>query len=203
MPLPGVGDCGLGFRNCNSAAPFVVFPKAGQLPSPDGRFILRNADRKAPLSEYVGTFHSLILEEMGSGRSRELCDYVGVAAVAWAKNDFIIVTQYVSKRTSRALVFVADNSRDPVVIDKASLTVLVPINLRPQLRENDRVFVEGSQVEGKTLTLRVWGYGQHDPNGFRWRCEYNLLENTISCEASKSITRTGGRSQARFGSLNS
>jgi len=170
------------FAIAAQATPFVVFPKAGQLPSPDGRFILRNADRKAPLSEYVGTFHSLILEETGSGRSRELCDYVGVAAVAWAKNDFIIVTQYVSKRTSRALVFVADNSRDPVVIDKASLTVLVPINLRPQLRENDRVFVEGLQVEGETLTLRVWGYGQHDPNGFRWRCEYNLLGNAISCD---------------------
>jgi len=170
------------FEIVAQASPFVVFPKAGQLPSPDGRFVVRNTDRKAPLSEYVGTFHSLVLEDTASGLSRELCDYVGVAAVAWAKNDFIIVTQYVSKRTSRALVFVADNSRDPVVIDKASLTVLVPINLRPQLRENDRVFVEGLQVEGETLTLRVWGYGQHDPNGFRWRCEYNLLGNAISCD---------------------
>ncbi len=147
------------FAVAAQAAPFVVFPKAGQLPSPDGRFILRNADRKAPLSEYLGTFHSLVLVETGSGRSRELCNYIGVAAVAWAKNDFIIVTQYVSKRTSRALVFVADDSRDPVVIDKALLITLVPINLRPLLRENDRVFVEGSEVDGEKLTLRVWGYG--------------------------------------------
>lgn len=170
------------FEIVAQAAPFVVFPKAGQLPSPDGRFVVRNIDRKAPLSEYVGTFHSLVLEDTASGLSRELCEYVGVAAVAWAKNDFIIVTQYVSKRTSRALVFVADNSRDPVVIDKALVTNLVPLNLRPQLRENDHVFVEGSRVEGETLTLRVWGYGQHDANGFRWRCEYNLLESGISCE---------------------
>jgi hypothetical protein len=172
----------LAFEISAPAAPFAVFPKAGQLPSPDGRFVVRNTDRGAPLTEYVGTFHSLILEETASGRSRRLCDYVGVAAVAWAKSDFIIVTQYVSKRTSRALVFVANNSRDPVVIDQPLLTNLVPVNLRPQLRENDHVFVEASQVEGETLTLRVWGYGRHDAKGFRWRCDYALLDGGISCE---------------------
>ena len=100
------------------AGPFVVFPKAGQLPSPDGRFVVRNAAREAPLSEIVGRFQSLMLEETATGHSRKLCDYLGVAAVAWAKSKFIIMTQYVSKRTSRALVFVADDSREPVVIDQ-------------------------------------------------------------------------------------
>lgn len=170
------------FEIAAQAAPFVVFPMAGQLPSPDGRFVVRNADRKAPLSEFAGTFHSLVLEEAASGLSRQLCDYVGVAAVAWTRSDFIIVTQYLSKYASRALVFAADNSRDPVVIDKALVTSLVPVNLRPQLRENDHVFVEASQVEGETLTFRVWGYGQHDAHGFSWRCEYNLLEGAISCQ---------------------
>ena len=164
------------------AASFVVFPKAGQLPSPNGRFVIRNTDRKAPLTEYVGTFHSLVLEQTTSGISRELCEYVGVAAVAWAGNDFIIVTQYVSKHTSRALVFTADNSRDPVMIDKTLLTSLVPISLRPQLRENEHVFIEGAGINGEMLTLRVWGYGQHDVNGFNWLCQYNLLEGGISCE---------------------
>ena len=170
------------FKILAPAAPFVLFPKAGQLLSPDGHFVVRNTSREAPLSEYVGTFHSLFLEDTANGRTRKLCDYVGVAAVAWAKNDSLIVTEYLSKRTSRALIFAADNSRDPVVIDVPLLTRLVPINLRPQLRENDHVFVEGSQVEGETLTLRVWGYGKHDANGFRWRCEYSLSGGLISCE---------------------
>jgi hypothetical protein len=164
------------------AGPFVVFPKAGQLPSQDGRFVVRNTERVAPPSEYVGTFHSLFLEDMTNGRIRKLCDYVGTAAVAWTKNDSLIVTEYLSKRTSRALIFAADNSREPIVIDLPLLINLVPVNLRPQLRENDHVFVEATQVEGGTLTLRVWGYGKHDANGFRWRCEYSLLEGAISCE---------------------
>jgi hypothetical protein len=179
----------IAFNILAQAAPFVLFPKAGQLPSQDGRFVVRNADRVAHPSEYVGTFHSLFLEDTASGRTRKLCDYVGVAAVAWAKNDFLIVTEYLSKRTSRALIFAADNSRDPVVIDQPLLTNLVPVNLRPQLRENDHVFVEASQVEGETLTLRVWGYGKHDANGFRWRCEYILLEGAISCEETPTVER--------------
>ncbi len=164
------------------AASFVVFPKADQLPSQDGRFVVRNTDRQAPLSEYVGTFHSLFVEETARGRTRKLCDYVGVAAVAWADNDFIIVTQYVGKRTSRALIFAADDSHAPVLIDQPLLTTLVPGNLRPRLLENDHVFVEASQVEGQTLMLSVWGYGKHDANGFHWRCEYSLVEGAISCE---------------------
>jgi hypothetical protein len=170
------------FEAVAHAESFVVFPKAGQLPSQDGRFVVRNTEREAPLSEYVGTFHSLFLTETATGGSRKLCDYAGVAAVAWAKNDFIIVTQYVSKYTSRALVFLAEDARDPVVIDKSSLTHLVPVNLRPQLRENNHVFVEASGVDGDTLRLRVWGYGQHDAKGFRWRCEYSLSEGEVSCE---------------------
>lgn len=35
-------------------------------------------------------------------------------------------------------------------------------------------FVEGSRVEQDTLHPSVWGYGQHDTNGFRYRCEYSL-----------------------------
>ncbi len=168
-----------------SGAPFVVFPKAAQLPSPDGRFVVVNRDREAPMSQYVGTFHFLELLETATGRTRELCDYVGVASVGWSSSDRIIVTQYVSKRTSRALVFTASDSREPVVIDKSFLTTLVPVELRPHLRENDRVFVEASRVEGEILALHVWGYGQHDANGFSWNCDYNLLSGDASCQEEK------------------
>jgi hypothetical protein len=164
------------------AAPFVVFPKAGQFVSPDGRYVVRNAERDAPLTDYVGTFHALYLEELASGRTRKLCDYVGVAAVAWSQNNFIIVTQYLNKTTSRAVVFAADDSRDPLVLDKSGLTHLVPLEQRSQLRENDHVFVEASRLDGDMLTLTVWGYGKHDPSGFRRKCGYSLLEGTISCE---------------------
>lgn len=163
------------------ASPFVVFPKASELVSPDGRFAVRSVDSAHSASDFVGTFHSLWLFELATGRSRKLCDYLGVASAAWSSNDFLVITQYVSKRTSRALVFSAVAAEDPVMLDKTTLLRLVPAQLRPALRENDHVFIEGSRVEQDILHLTVWGYGQHDANGFRYRCEYALREGTISC----------------------
>ena len=163
------------------ASPFVVFPKASELISPDGRFAVRNVDAANSTSDFVGTFHSLWLYELATGRSRKLCDYMGVAAAAWSDNDFLVVTQYVGKRTSRTLVFSAVNQQDPVMLDSATLIRLLPPDLRPALRENDHVFVEGSRVEQDTLHLSVWGYGRHDPNGFRYRCQYNLREGAVAC----------------------
>jgi hypothetical protein len=171
------------------AAPFVLFPKAKVLASPDGRFVVRNAVRKGAPNEFVGTSFSLWLEEKATGRARKLCDYIGVAAVAWSNNDFLIVTEYVGKKTSRALVFSAANAIDPVVLDQRTLLRLIPVDLRATLRENDHVFVEASRVAEQTLHLRVWGYGRHDPNGFRWHCECVFREGTVSCSEDRSLSR--------------
>jgi hypothetical protein len=163
------------------ASPFVVFPKAGELVSPDGHFAVRNIDAARSASDFVGTFHALWLLELATGRSRKLCDYVGVASAAWSNNNILVVNQYLSRRTSRVLVFSANAMEDPVMLDKVTLTRLVPVDLRPALRENDHVFIEGSRVEQDTLHLTVWGYGQHAASGFRYHCEYTLREGAIDC----------------------
>ncbi len=162
------------------ASQFVVFPKAGELISPDGRYVVRNSDRQGAASDFVGTFHTLWLIEASTGRSRKLCDYVGVAAVAWSNDDFLVVTQY-AKKNSRALVFSATGTEEAVMLNAPTLIRLVPPERRAQLRENDHVFVEATQVEQDNLDLRVWGYGHHDPDGFRWRCTYALHEGTVHC----------------------
>ncbi len=163
------------------AAQFVVFPKASEVVSPDGRFAVRSVERETAASEIAGASRSLWLFEISTGHARKLCDYLGVAAAGWSGNDWIVVTQYVGKRTSRALVFSATVAEDPVMLDKNGLIRLVPADLRPALRENDHVFVEASHVEHDKLSLTVWGYGPHNTNGFRWRCEYSLREGTVSC----------------------
>ncbi len=163
------------------AAQFVLFPKAGDLASPDARFVVRNVEREASAADLNGTFHSLWLIEPATGRSRKLCDYVGVAAVAWSKDDFLVITEYVGKRTSRAVVFSPANADEPLVLDKSTLTRLVPVELRPTLRANDHVFVEAARLEHEKLYLHVWGYGQQNPSGFHWECEYSLSAATITC----------------------
>lgn len=164
-----------------ASGPFVLFPKAGQLTSPDGRFVVSTVQRQASASEFSGTFDSLWLTEAASGRTRKLCDYFGVAAVAWSGNDFLLVTQYVGKRASRVLVISIARPDDSVMLDSATLGRMVPLPLQTTLRQNNHVFVEAGSLESGTLRLRVWGYGPNNLSGFRWRCEYALSAGVLSC----------------------
>jgi len=167
---------------------FVVFPKAERLVSPDGRFLVEGRDREAASSQYVGTFHSLWLTEVATGRSRKLFDYIGLAAVAWSGNDFVVITEYVSKRTSRALVFPVVGPGGPIVLDVSTLIQMVAVEWRDTLRADDHIFVEAVQLERETFYFRVWGYGQHDANGFHWKCEYSMLQDKVSCRAGNQTT---------------
>lgn len=164
-----------------AAGPFVVFPQAGELISPDRQFTVRNIEAPDPGSEFVGAFHSLWLTNLATNQSRKLCDYVGVAAVAWSRSNQILVTQYLSKKTSRVLVFPVDVSQEPVVLDQPGVTQMLPVELRDTLRQNDHVFLEASRLDNAVLYLAIWGYGQHDRSGFRWTCQYALHEGTLAC----------------------
>jgi hypothetical protein len=170
-----------------NAAPFVLFPKAGELFSPDGRFAVRNAEAHGSPSEIVvADAQSLWLVEVATGRSRKLCNYLGVAAVAWSGNDFVLVTEYVGKKTSRAWLFPVDGQHNIIMFDKSTLTHSIPVDFRETLRQNEHVFVEATGVDHDALLFRVWGYGSHPGVGFRLECEYALREEQISCNADRA-----------------
>jgi hypothetical protein len=164
-----------------SAGPFVLFPKAGELSSPDGSYVVRNAEPAAAATEFVGISHSLWLIDVATHRSRRLCDYLGVAAVAWSGNEYVVMTEYVARRTSRARVFPVAESGQAVVLDKPTLLHVLPSELRDALQQTDHVFVEASRLQDGTLFLHVWGNGPRDRNGFRWACSYELRGGRLRC----------------------
>ena len=168
----------------SAAEPFVLFPQTAGLFSPDRRHVVRNAEHPATPGELVGPGRSLWLVDVGTNHGRKLCNYLGVAAVGWSGNDFVLVTEYVGKKTSRAWVFPVSVDTPPVVLDKPTLVHMVPVGQRDVLRENDHVFLEAARVEAGVLSLRVWGYGSHDANGFRWSCAYDLRAGGVNCAGS-------------------
>jgi hypothetical protein len=182
-----------------SAEKFATFPISQELPSPDGKFTVRSVDPLPTPGEFTGVFHSLLLKERATGRSRKLCDYFRTMAVAWSDNGLILATDYLNARTSRALVFGVDGGFAPVVVDKVRLVALLPQNQRVHLTENDHVFVEASTLEGDRLTLRVWGRGARDAKGFSYLCTYSLARGTASCRertaatAGKTVGESGNR----------
>ena len=163
------------------AEQFVVFPERRELYSPDGRFVLRSIEHAGAAGEFSGIFRSLVLEEVATGATQTIYNYVGRVGVAWSGNDFVIVNDYASKKTARALVFRLDRRNDYLIIDKPHLTAQLHEQRREQLEGNDHVYLEVSRIEGSALLLRVWGYGKLDPQGFRFWCAYDLKEGTVSC----------------------
>ncbi len=160
---------------------FVVFPKAGRLTSPDKRYEVRDVGPPGSGSDFVGNFHSLWLIESASGRSRKLCDYFGAAAVAWSDDDTLLITEYVGKKTSRALLFAPVTTEQALMIDESTLLRALEPQFRENLRGNDHVFVEAARFEKDTFYFRVWGYGQQSPKGFKWNCRYDLGDGTLGC----------------------
>jgi hypothetical protein len=160
---------------------FATFPESRELHSPDGRYVIRNVDTNPAPQQFSGVFHSVFLEERATGRSRKLFDYVRRVAVAWSAGNRVIVTDYTNQKNSRALVFSADDSFEPVVVDKRNLEAMLPAPQRDYLNGNDHVFVEASSLKGDALVLRVWGYGARNPEGFRLICQYDLAHSTVSC----------------------
>lgn len=160
---------------------FALFPDRKELRSPDGKYVIRSVERTPQPGEFVGVFRALIVEEIATHKTRVLCDYLGRAAVAWSENNYIIVTDYVGKRTSRALVFSVDQDAGGFVVDKNDLQRRVSASFSEQLRGNQHVFVEAVKVQGGRLSLRVWGYGTHDPRGFRLFCDLELDTGNATC----------------------
>ena len=165
-----------------SAEQFTIFPDQKELRSPDGLYVVRSVDHAARPGDFSGVFCTLVVEEVSTGRVRKLYDYVGRVAVAWSGSDYIIVTDYVNKKTSRAIVFPVASDRDGIVVDKTQLISLLPESQHVHLEQNDHVFVEASGVEGRALKLRVWGYGRCDAAGFHYSCRYDLILGTAVCE---------------------
>jgi hypothetical protein len=160
---------------------FAVFPERKELRSPNGKFVIRSVDHVSQAHELSGLFRALILQNTADGSTRELYHYVSRVGVAWSGNNFIIVTDYVNKKTARALVFRIDRPDEYLVLDKTNLAARIPDERRIQLERNDHAFLEVSRMEGSMLTLRVWGYGAHDPQGFRFQCAYELDQGTTTC----------------------
>lgn len=164
-----------------SAETFTTFPEQRELASPDNRYVVRSLDPPRDPTAFSGAFHSLVLEDRLTGQSRRLYDYLSKVAVAWS-GDRIIVTDYVSRRSARALVLSVDPTSDAYMVDRIDLAGRIPGAQAACLRGNDHVFVEAARMEGRTLVLRAWGYGAHDRTGFQFHCKLNLDEGTASCQ---------------------
>ncbi len=163
---------------------FVSFPGSGaDLLSPDGRYIIRNENRDSSPRAFTGAFHTLFLDETARKSRRKLCDYIRHVQVAWtADSSRILVNDYYTSNSSRALVFSVEQSAESTIIDKNWLITALPAPQAERLRNNKHVYIQASGMNGDRLLFNVRGYGEGDPAGFRLNCEYAAVTHHAGCE---------------------
>ena len=165
--------------------PFRTFPEQKELLSPDGRYVITSEDAVRDTRNFTGTFHTLFLEDRVSHQRRKLYDYLQRVSVAWDTPEDLIVTDYMTRRSARVLVFSVREPEPIAILDREILSRMIPSELGDHLTRNDHVFLEVVRLEPFTLVFRVWGYGPLDNNGFRLSCEYHWDSNTAVCKVPK------------------
>jgi hypothetical protein len=90
----------------HSQSLYAKFPgKPSALPSPDGRYVLRNVDSpKGP-----GPYHTIYLEDRHTGKKRKVYEYERSASVVWAPDSRrFAVNDYLGSNVSEAYIYSVD-----------------------------------------------------------------------------------------------
>lgn len=142
----------------------VSFPAQSEVVSPDGRYALSNVDSE------LDPHHTVFLEDRVRKTRRKLFNYGRHVVVLWnSESRLFAVTDFVGSDTSKCTVFSVDEKSAPLPVLDLLLRQLgeeEKRRLQSQLG-NHHAYVEGWMWNApRSLTLKVWGYGDNDPAGF-------------------------------------
>jgi hypothetical protein len=162
------------------AQQFAVFPDRKELRSPGGRFVIRSVEhcRKALRAQ-----RRVPIVDPGGYDNGDLARPLSLPWPCGRRPgaNFIIVTDYASKRTSRALIFRIDQPNEYTIIDKPHLTAQLPAQFRPHFDGNDHVYLEGVEDRRRYSDTPGVGVPNSRQAGFRSPCGYHLNERRASC----------------------
>jgi hypothetical protein len=141
-------------------AQIVKFPRTNAAIDPSKRF-------KVVWKEATDTSdHYLILRDLKSRRWRKIVDFGRSVDFLWAPdgNSFAI-TNWVGSNCSEAWIGFPKDSSKHVNLEYNS----------PQVSENHHVYYEILRWRNSSsVLLKIWGYGEHDPDGFEKYFEADL-----------------------------
>ncbi len=150
----------------------VEFPgRLCSVPSPDGRYLVLNIDREVDSQvRYLGDNHALYLIDLKASRLTRIHPYGRHAKVLWSgSGSALVINDYVGSDFSDAILF--------VVPGVAGTSIGVELRKSAQgkrIFSNHHVYIEAVEWgPSDTLTIRVHGYGDSDPNGFEHWYQYS------------------------------
>ncbi len=145
----------------------VWFPsRHAAVGDPSGRYavVCEEASGKAP--------HRLYLKTLPTGKIVRVFEFPRHVDILWSRDgDYFAVTDWFGSDRSRILVF---ESAKPRAIDLARV-VARQLGEFVQILGNDHVYYEAVYwADSRTLRFKVFGYGDHDRNGFELTFTYDV-----------------------------
>jgi hypothetical protein len=136
--------------------------------SPNGRYVLHNID-----DDTSEPSHQLILEDLSKHTSSKLISYNRSVDVLWSPGGSkLIVNDHGGSDFTEAYVFILGES-----LRKIDLTDELNRKYSGSARifKNHHVYLEGiSWLDEKRIKIKVFGYGEADPDGFVKFFEYTI-----------------------------
>lgn len=155
----------------SSKRPIPLPGSTSQIKSPNGYLVLVNIDSDSE------PFHSLVLKNLRTGMEKTLQTYSRHITVSWSPGgDSLFVNDFGGSDYSNCLVYTFDGSFTPLDVTEEMR------RLRPQdshLWGNHHIYIQASKWLNDTeLLIRVHGYGDIDPKGYR-ACYVFSLSRTL------------------------
>lgn len=151
------------------------FPgKVAMTVSPDGRYEVINKDS---LSETeilsMGGNHALYLRNLKTGEERKLYSYGRHVEVLWSpKGTRLLINDYKGSDYSIPIIFSSDGNGNPINIEEQ---LKKKLKNNPSIFGNHHVYVVGTDWDGENkIKVKIYGYGDVDPNGFTLWYEYTI-----------------------------
>ncbi len=137
--------------------------------SPDGDYMVlvceRQHDRDAP--------HEFRLKDLRAGAVIWSYPFGRWAEALWSPNGSgLAITDHAGSDFTQLLLIIP---RSPQQIVNMKAETTRSLGLLPSVTDNHHVYVEAvGWKDPQTLAFRIWGYGDHDPQGFDESFEYRL-----------------------------
>jgi hypothetical protein len=119
------------------------------------------------------TPHEFRLKDLGTGEVVWRYPFARAAEVLWSPDgSALAVTDYA--RSNLAELFLVFPARPQQTVN-LEVETAHSLGLLPSVAHNDHVYFEAvAWKDPETLRFRIWGQGEHDPQGFDESFEYRL-----------------------------
>jgi len=150
----------------------VSFPGSrSETKSPDGRYIVRNAD-----DEKQEPAHTLTLIDAKSGSAIRSYSYGRHVDVLWSPNSSaFVVNDYEGSDASHPVLFTAPWANQPIDLREKLIGFLRSGRGAKSVQDNHHVYFSAQRwLSGGEIVCQVAGYGEVDPKGFSAQYVYKI-----------------------------